>query len=62
LTPHNTINIRAFGTKISANRVRNGELSLEQRNFCLAQAEASVNTREIAGALSCTRRCVQKTI
>lgn len=54
--------MKAFGTEISANRVRNGELSLEQRAYCLGQAEAGANTKEIAETLGCTRRCVQKTI
>lgn len=39
-----------------------GELSEAQRIYCLAQVEAGVPTCEVAKALSCTQRCVQKTV
>lgn len=54
--------MRSFGTEISGNRIRGGELSEAQRIYCLAQVEAGVSTSKIAEALSCTQRCVQKTV
>jgi transposase len=54
--------MRSFGTEISANRMRGGELSEAQRIYILAQVEAGAGTAEIADALGCSQRCVQKTI
>ena len=54
--------MRSFGTEISGNRIRGGELSEAQRVYCLAQVEAGVSTSKVAEALSCTQRCVQKTV
>ena len=54
--------MRSFGTEISGNRMRGGELSEAQRIYCLAQVDAGVSSREVAIALSCTQRCVQKTV
>lgn len=54
--------MRAFGTEISGNRVRNGELSENQRTYLIAKAQAGVRTKEIADDLGCSQSCVQKTI
>ena len=54
--------MKAFGTEISANRIRGGELTEAQRIYCIAHLEAGALTREVADALSCTQRCVQKTL
>ena len=54
--------MKAFDTEISANRMRGSELSEAQRMYCIAQLEAGASTREVADALSCTQRCVQKTL
>ena len=40
----------------------NGELSEAQRIFILAQAEGGCGTAEIADALGCSRRAIQKVI
>ena len=40
LTPHYSINMRSFGTKSSGNRMPAGELTEEQRVYCLAQVDA----------------------
>jgi hypothetical protein len=61
-TPQHTIQIRSFGTEISGNRMRGGELSEAQRVYCLAQVEVGVPTSKVAEALSCTQRYVQKTV
>jgi transposase len=54
--------MRSFSAEISGNRMPGGELSERQRDFILAQAEAGAATKEIANALRCTQRAVQKTI
>ena len=54
--------MRSFGTEISGNRMRGGELTEAQRIYCLAQVEAGAKTAEIANVLGCSQRCVQKTI
>jgi transposase len=54
--------MRAFSTEISGNRVRNSELSENQRTFIISKAEAGVRTKEIADDLGCSQSCVQKTI
>ncbi|KAF1828815.1 hypothetical protein BDW02DRAFT_537484, partial [Decorospora gaudefroyi] len=54
--------MRAFGTEISGNRMRNGELSVHQRDYILAQCEAGCSTKEIATAMFCSQRTIQKTI
>jgi hypothetical protein len=37
-----------------------GELSEAQRVYCLAQFDAGVESKEIAAALGCSTRCIQK--
>jgi hypothetical protein len=39
-----------------------GELLEAQRVYCLAQFNAGVESKEIAAAVSCLTRCIQKTI
>jgi len=54
--------MRYFGTEISGSRMRGGKLSIRQRDYCLSLFEAGCSTREIANALGCSQRCVQKTL
>jgi hypothetical protein len=62
LTAYNSINMTSLAAQLSGNRMRKGELSEAQRLYCLAQKEAGVLTREVADALKCSQRCVQRTV
>jgi hypothetical protein len=50
----------SFSTEISGHRMPGGELSEAQRVYCLAQFDAGVESKEIAAALGCSTRCIQK--
>lgn len=58
--PH-SINMRSFGTKISANRSRNAEISIEQRVSINTTLEAGKSPTEIADIHDIARRTVYNT-
>ena len=62
LTTHNSINMRAFGTEISANRRRKGELSIAARQSIISKAEAGASTTELAEEFSCISKCIRDTL
>lgn len=56
-----SLNMRSFGTEISANRRRNAELSTEQRSGILAALEAKQSITQIAEIYNVTHQTVYNT-
>jgi transposase len=54
--------MRSFGQEISANRRRQSELSIQQRDSIISKSEAGVPSVELAEEFNCTKRCINKTI
>ena len=52
---------RAFGTLISGNRIRGGELSEAQRGFAAGALSSGTTKKEVADALHCSESCVKRT-
>jgi transposase len=61
-TTYNMPPQRSFGTKISANRRPNGELSINARSSIISKYEAVASTTELAAEFTVTSQCVRNTL
>lgn len=51
---------RYFGTEISGNRMRKGELSEAQRNYGMGMLDEGATNKKVADVLRCSKRTIQR--